>query len=54
VEFGRRIGERIRLLWDTQQDEKSTRVCVNMMEDLVKELVLQQIPERRRNPVREK
>jgi hypothetical protein len=30
------------------------RVCVIMMEDLVKELVLQQIPERLRNAVRGK
>jgi Zinc knuckle len=58
AEFGRRIGERTRLLrrkmWDTQQDEEATRVCVNMMEDLVKELVLQQIPERLRNAIRGK
>jgi prophage DNA circulation protein len=58
AEFGRRIGERTRLLrqkmWETQQDEESSRVSVNMMEDLVKELVLQQIPERIRNATRRK
>lgn len=56
TEFGRRIGERTRLLrqklWDLQKGEAATNACVSLMEDLVKELVIQQIPERLRNTVR--
>lgn len=56
AEFARRIGERARLLrrklWDLGEEEAATRVGVKVIEELVCELVLQQIPERMRNLVR--
>jgi hypothetical protein len=41
-------------MWDMQKDEEFTRVAVNLIDDLVKELVIRQIPERLWNAVRSK
>jgi hypothetical protein len=58
AEFGRRIGERTRVLrqkiWDLGHNKESAQVGIKLIEDLVQELVIQQIPERLRNVIRGK
>ena len=58
AEFARRIGERTRLLrrkmWDLQKDEETTQYGISMIEDLVREMLIQQVPEKIRNAIRGK